>query len=303
MREAYSGILEQYIHEIEDLFYDMFVDANIQDRLDGQFVLSCYWIFSIKGDEKLMNIHEFGKENRQTILLIHPSVVKWDYFEYVIPLLEKDYHLIVPALPGYDFDDNSDFTSVEQIASELNKWLKDNGCFELYAVYGCSMGGSIALMVTLGQIVEIRHCIMDGGITPYQLPWIATRFIALRDYLMMMIGRAGGVGLLEKAFATDDYSKEDLQYVADVLKHSSSKTLWRTFDSCNNYKVPDPIPEVTTQIHYWYADGEEKERDWDIKYMKKKFPKTVFHVLPKLGHAGLILLKPELFAHMIQSLE
>lgn len=28
-----------------------------------------------------MNIHEFGKENKVTILLIHPSVVKWDYFE------------------------------------------------------------------------------------------------------------------------------------------------------------------------------------------------------------------------------
>ena len=76
---------------------------------------------------------------------------------------------------------------------------------------------------------------MDGGITPYQLPWIVTRFIALKDYLMMMIGRTGGVALLEKAFATDDYSKEDLQYVADVLRHCSRKTIWRTFDSCNNY--------------------------------------------------------------------
>lgn len=37
-----------------------------------------------------MNIHEFGKENRESILLIHPSVVKLDYFEYVIPLLEKN---------------------------------------------------------------------------------------------------------------------------------------------------------------------------------------------------------------------
>ena len=24
-----------------------------------------------------MTIHEFGKENRETILLIHPSVVRW----------------------------------------------------------------------------------------------------------------------------------------------------------------------------------------------------------------------------------
>ena len=37
-----------------------------------------------------MTIHEFGKENKETIILIHPSAVKWDYFENVIPLLEKE---------------------------------------------------------------------------------------------------------------------------------------------------------------------------------------------------------------------
>ena len=36
-----------------------------------------------------MNIHEFGKGNEQAILLIHPSVVRWDYFEHLIPLLKK----------------------------------------------------------------------------------------------------------------------------------------------------------------------------------------------------------------------
>lgn len=60
-----------------------------------------------------MTVHEFGKENKDAMLLIHPSVVKWDYFEYVIPLLEDRYHLIVPALPGYDFEQPGDFTSVE----------------------------------------------------------------------------------------------------------------------------------------------------------------------------------------------
>lgn len=250
-----------------------------------------------------MNIHEFGKENKEVLLLIHPSVVKWDYFEYAIPLLENRYHLIIPALPGYDFEDESDFPGVEQVADELNRWLKANGFTEIYAVYGCSMGGSIALLITLGQLIPIRHCIMDGGITPYQLPWIATRFIALKDYLMMMIGRAGGIKLLEKAFAADEYSQEDLQYVADVLKHSSRKTLWWTFDSCNNYKVPDPVSEVKTHIHYWYAQGEEKARKLDLNYMKQHFPQTQFRVLPELGHAGLVLLKPELFAEMICRLD
>lgn len=118
-----------------------------------------------------MTIHEFGKENEKVLLLIHPSVVKWDYFEYVIPLLEKDYRLIVPALPGYDFDENSDFTSVEQIATDLVNWLVKNNIHHLYAAYGCSMGGSIALLVSLQKQVAVEHCVMDGGITPYRLPW------------------------------------------------------------------------------------------------------------------------------------
>ena len=212
----------------------------------------------------MMNIHEFGKENNEIILLIHPSVVKWDYFENVIPLLQEKYHLLIPALPGYDFENDSDFTSVEQIASELNDWLSTRGYRNLYAVYGCSMGGSIALMVTLEQRIKINHCIMDGGITPYQLPWFVTRFIALKDYLMMMLGRVGGISLLEKAFATDEYSKEDLQYVVDVLRHCSRKT-----------------------------------RKQDIAYMKRKFPQTEFTKLPDLGHGGLVLLKPEVFSEMI----
>ena len=53
-----------------------------------------------------MTIHEFGTDNDKVIVLIHPAVVMWDYYEYVIPLLEKCYHVIVPALPGYDFSSN-----------------------------------------------------------------------------------------------------------------------------------------------------------------------------------------------------
>ncbi len=66
-----------------------------------------------------MRICEFGKNDRECVLLIHPSLVTWDYFEYVIPLLEKHYHLLIPALPGYDPEDDSQFCSVEQTASRL----------------------------------------------------------------------------------------------------------------------------------------------------------------------------------------
>lgn len=104
---------------------------------------------------------------------------------------------------------------------------------------------------------------------------------------------------MEKFFATDEYSKEDLQYVVDVLRHCSGKTLWRTFDSCNNYKVLNPVSDINTRIHYWCAGNEKKERKQDLVYMKRKFPQTKFTELPDLGHGGLVLLKPEMFSEMI----
>ena len=69
-----------------------------------------------------MTIHEYGKSNAKTVVLVHPSVVMWDFFEYLIPLLEKDCHVIIPALPGYDENDSQqNFTSVENIAGELQQ--------------------------------------------------------------------------------------------------------------------------------------------------------------------------------------
>lgn len=37
-----------------------------------------------------MIVHGFGKDNDKHIVLIHPSLTQWDYFEYVIPYLEKE---------------------------------------------------------------------------------------------------------------------------------------------------------------------------------------------------------------------
>ena len=63
------------------------------------------------------------------------------------------------------------------------------------------------------------------------------------------------------------------------------------------------MENLNTQIHYWYAKGEEKERKQDINYMKNKFPQTKFQILPDLGHGGLVLLRPALFMEMICKLE
>ena len=95
-----------------------------------------------------MTIHEYGTDKEQVIVLVHPSVVMWDFFEYVIPLLKEDYHLIVPALPGYDEKNpDVDFTGIEEIADELAKWLIAHNINTIDLLYGCSMGGATFILI------------------------------------------------------------------------------------------------------------------------------------------------------------
>ena len=241
-----------------------------------------------------MTIHEFGQENETVVVLIHPSLVMWDYFEYVIPLLQDRHHLIIPALPGYDEDAPGDFTSVEAIAADLADWLQERGFSEIACIYGCSMGGAVVTRFLADNRVKVRCAVIDGGITPYQLPWIVTRLIAVRDFLMVYMGKLGGIRLLEKAFTSDEYSEDDLKYIEKVLKLLSAKTIWRTFESCNNYEMPREIRTDCPNIEYWYAKTEEKDRRWDIEYIRRHFPKAAFHVFENVGHGGLAALKPEL---------
>ncbi len=247
-----------------------------------------------------MTVHEFGKENKEVVVLIHPSLVRWDYFEYVIPLMQGRYRLIVPALPGYDKDSPGDLTSVEEISSELAGILEKRGIEEVSCMYGCSMGGSVVARFLADGRVKVRSAVMDGGIMPYRLPWIATRFIAIRDFLVIYLGKLGGLKMLEKAFTSDEYSDEDLKYLADVLKSMSSRTIWRTFESCNNFDMPKEIRTDCPRIEYWYAKSEEKDRRLDIEYVKEKLPRTVFRVFEDTGHGGLALLQPQ---RMVRELE
>lgn len=243
-----------------------------------------------------MTVHEFGEKNGRVVVLVHPSLVMWDYFEYVIPLMQDRCHLVVPALPGYDEDSPGDFTSVEQIARELADWLLANGMPEVSCVYGLSMGGSVVVRMLADNRIKIKSAVIDGGITPYQLPWVVTRLIALKDFLLIGLGKLGGIKLLEKAFSTDEYSEDDLRYVEKVLRFVSAKTIWRTFESCNNYSMPKVVRTECQTIEYWYAKAEEKDRAWDIGYIRRQFPHAVFRVFEDVGHGGLATLRPKLMA-------
>ena len=104
--------------------------------------------------------------------------------------------------------------------------LSQNGIDSPDVAYGCSMGGSVVLRMIADGKVQIKNAVLDGGITPYNAPWILTRWIALKGWVMMGVGKAGGIELLEKAFAYMSKHFPNTEYIEmEGLGHAGMATL------------------------------------------------------------------------------
>lgn len=151
------------------------------------------------------------------------------------------------------------------------------------------------------QRIKVKCAVIDGGMTPYELPWIVTRFIAIRDFFMIQLGRSNPK-LVERFFSPERFTQEEINAVYKVLRNYNAKSVWRVFESCNNYSMPNPVPPLNTHIEYWYGEEERKDRDWDIKYVKKIWNNVEVRKIPNVGHGEYCLRFPDEFANDMISL-
>ena len=247
-----------------------------------------------------MTFHEFGQENPDVIVMFHPLSVWWDIFELVIPCLQRDWHLVIPAMPGHDPDrPGDDFTSVEQIADETAEWLASHGHARVRGLYGCSMGGGVVARMLADGRIGVDRVVIDAGMTPYRLPRPVTWLIGVRDWCMCEFGKYASISALRGVFDPGKYSEEDLRYVKKVLSGMSARTIWRGFYSANNYAMPRPVPKVDCPIQYWYGSEEKQARKWDIAYIRQAFPQAEFVENAGQGHAEYFTLHPEAFSRQL----
>jgi hypothetical protein len=79
------------------------------------------------------------------------------------------------------------------------------------------------------------------------------------------------------------------------LKTFSDRTIRNIFWSANNYALPKRSAKIGAKITYWYGDDEKKDRRRDIRFIKRYFPQTRIHGIPKMAHAELVMVHPEEF--------
>ena len=242
-----------------------------------------------------MNIYEFGGADQKSLVMIHGACMSWDMFQDSIDELKEDFHIFAVAVPGHDLTTNEEFTTVEDIADRIETKLISRGQREIDVLYGLSMGGGFVIRMLADNRLHVNHAVIDAGITPYELPRPITRLILLRDFLMTEWGKHSKKAL-SLAFPPEKYTQEGIDYMHKVMRHMSAKTIWRVFDSTDNYSVSPGFPVLDTLIEYWYGQDEKRARKLDIAWMKKHIPSVWFREIPGMDHGQYALMQPKQFA-------
>ena len=68
-----------------------------------------------------MTVVEFGKQNKDRVLLLHGGGLSWWNYREVAKLLEKDYHVILPVLDGHGGSDRAFSFSSSKVIVFLQK--------------------------------------------------------------------------------------------------------------------------------------------------------------------------------------
>ena len=135
-----------------------------------------------------MKILEHGQTQEKTLLFLPCTAEPVWAFAATIALLSQKWHVFQVVYDGHQPEYPGDFTSVEQTVDEVISYLENHGISRLDGAYGCSMGGAcLTRMLALGEM-PIGRAIIDGGITPYQLPCLARKLLPGRG-LRMLFGR------------------------------------------------------------------------------------------------------------------
>ena len=110
-----------------------------------------------------MIVKEYGKSNKDIIMLLHGGGLSWWNYEEVSEILKSNYHLILPILDGHSGSDR-DFTSIESNANEIIEYIDNNYNGNVKLIGGLSLGAQILLDILSKRDNICEYTIIESAL-------------------------------------------------------------------------------------------------------------------------------------------
>jgi len=240
---------------------------------------------------------EYGKENKDIIILLHGGGLSWWNYEDVVKTLQNDYHVILPILNGHAGSDKS-FTTIEDNAKEIIEYIDMHFGSSVLLIGGLSLGGQILLEILSQRKNICKYAIIESALVrPSKL-------------IHSMIEPAFGCCyslIKHKWFAKLQF--KSLKIKSSLFDHyfkdtcAISKKDMISFLQANSlYSLKESIKECTATVHIWVGEKESSTMRKSAVDIQNALSSSVLHVLPKLYHGEFSINNGSVYAKKIKNI-
>jgi len=240
-----------------------------------------------------MTFETYGNKNNPPLLLIPGLGVTHEIFLPLIDILKGDFFIAAAGIDGFLLGQKSSFTSVDDQAEQIIRYVRENLNGQLECAYGLSLGGKILSHVLERNEIVIDHAILDAA--PL-LPLPKWSVDPLRYYQSANVWTCyHWTGFWKRVFHSHYF---------DVLLDECRKA----WPSGGGKAVRDGYKDVYTHklesihgndIHFWYGSKEAFVAKPQVRHLCKLFPDTRVEVFPGMNHGQLLIDHPEEVAKRI----
>jgi pimeloyl-ACP methyl ester carboxylesterase len=238
-----------------------------------------------------MRFYEFGKENEQTLMLLHGNATTWKMsFGKSIPCLAEKYHVIAVGLDGFDPSETSEYVSGEQEAGKINQYIQENLGGKLCALCAASLGCLPAFFVAVSRSVQVENLVLDGAenVSFGIFNPLMTKVISRLEGRIARKVVSGEARLLVRMMGMQDYTREMLAEM--IYTGASDKTLENaTIAAATFYtksiKGIKPQPDLKVACWYGAKEGNMKKA---VKELKRVFPNMQVRAFSGWGHGEIL---------------
>jgi len=222
---------------------------------------------------------EYGKENKEVIILLHGGGLSWWNYREAAELLSSDYHVILPILDGHA-NSNCDFTSIEGNAARIIDFIDELFGGSVLLIGGLSLGGQIVLEI-LSQKKDIcQYALIESALV------VPSKF----TYAMIKPAFGSCYGLIKQRwFSKLQFKslriKQELfeDYFRDTC--GISKTNMIAFLEANAlYCMKSPITDCSAKAYVFVGEKENKAMRKSAKIINDVLLESTLQVLPNMHH-------------------
>lgn len=242
-----------------------------------------------------MTVIEFGKQNQDTVLLLHGGGLSWWNYREAARLLEEDYHVVLPVLDGHA-DSDAAFTTIEDNAARLISYIDSYFGGQVAVLGGLSLGGQVALEM-LSQRPDIcRYALIESALVkPSKLtaaligPTFGMSFGLIKQRWFAKI-QAAYLGIPNELF--EDYYRD----TCAIPKADMIAFLKANFA----YEIKMGLRETTAKVKIIAGSKEQKSILGSVKLIHQTIPGSHLEILNGLRHGDLSLNHPERYVRMLK---